>query len=175
MMTCVTIPERPLYQTQPIPVETAAKAMTPAACAIAVGSRSISSKVFASSRIAPTTRSPKLAIHASSPGSPAGGHSVANPTRLAANDGTSLADSSLEVSHMDRKDEFTRDRDVERGAAADERTGDILGLGSGPIAKGPDDLSTEYDPESVARRRSRMHESPDELATDRTPDRTTGV
>jgi len=77
---------------------------------------------------------------------------------------------------MDRKDEFTRDdRDVERGAVPEERTGDILGLGSGPIAKGPDDPSTEYDPESVARRRSRMHESPDELASDRTPDRTAGA
>ena len=77
---------------------------------------------------------------------------------------------------MDRKDEFTRDdRDVERGAVPEERTGDILGLGSGPIAKGPDDPSTEYDPESVARRRSRMHESPDELASHRTPDRTAGA
>lgn len=76
---------------------------------------------------------------------------------------------------MDRKDEFTRDdRDVERGAA-DERTGDILGLGSGPIAKGPDDPSTQYNPESVARRRSRMHDASDELATDRTPDRTSGA
>ena len=77
---------------------------------------------------------------------------------------------------MDRTDEFARDdRDVERGAAPEERTGDILGLGSGPIAKGPDDPSTEYDPESVARRRTRMHESPDELATDRTPGRTAGA
>jgi len=77
---------------------------------------------------------------------------------------------------MDRKDEFTRDdRDVERGAASEERTGDILGLGSGPIAKGPDDPSTAYDPESVSQRRSRMHESPDQLATDQTPDRTPGV
>ena len=76
---------------------------------------------------------------------------------------------------MDRKDEFTRDdRDVERGAA-DERTGDILGLGGGPIVKGPDDPSTQYDPESVARRRSRMHDASDELATDRTPDRTAGA
>jgi len=76
---------------------------------------------------------------------------------------------------MDRKDEFDRDgRDVERGAAPDERTGDVLGLG-GPIAKSPDDPSTEYDPESVARRRSRMHDGADEIVTDRTPGRTAGA
>ena len=77
---------------------------------------------------------------------------------------------------MDRKDEFYRDdRDVERGSVPEERTGDVLGLGGGPIAKGPDDPSTDYDPESVARRRTRMHDSADELVTDRSPERTPGV
>ena len=69
---------------------------------------------------------------------------------------------------MDRKDEFTRDdRDVERGAA-DERTGDILGLGSGPIAKGPDDPSTQDQsgvgraaPQPDARRVRRARDRPD--------------
>ena len=77
---------------------------------------------------------------------------------------------------MDRNDEFAReDRDVESGAVPEQRTGDILGLGSGPIAKGTDDPSTEYDPESVTHRRGRMLESADELVTDRTPERTSGV
>jgi hypothetical protein len=77
---------------------------------------------------------------------------------------------------MDRKDEFySDDRDVERGALPAERTGDVLGLGGGPIAKSPDDPSTEYDPESVARRRSRMHDSADEVVSDRTPERTSGA
>ena len=77
---------------------------------------------------------------------------------------------------MDRKDEFSPDdRDVERGAIPEERTGDILGLGSGPIAKGPDDPSADYDPESVSRRRTRMYDSADELVSDRTPERSAGA
>jgi hypothetical protein len=77
---------------------------------------------------------------------------------------------------MDRKDEFDRsERDVERSAPAEERTGDILGLGSGPIAKAADDPATEYDPEAVARRRGRMSDSADGLVSDRAPERSSGA
>lgn len=73
---------------------------------------------------------------------------------------------------MDRKDELKRERDLERGAAPDERTGDVLGLSGGPIAKTSDDPSTEYDPEAVAHRRARMHDAADELVAERTAERT---
>ena len=54
---------------------------------------------------------------------------------------------------MDRFDEakpvHTSDRNDE------ERPGDVLGIAGGPVVKAPDDPSTDYDQESIARRRAR--------------------
>jgi hypothetical protein len=44
----------------------------------------------------------------------------------------------------------------------DKITNGILGLGGAPVPKEPTDPSAENDPESVARRRSRMREGDDE-------------
>ena len=49
--------------------------------------------------------------------------------------------------------------DAERPSDREERTGDILGLAGAPVPKSPDDPSTEYDPESVAKRRDRILDS----------------
>ena len=64
--------------------------------------------------------------------------------------------------------------DVERQSGREERTGDILGLGSGPVPKSADDPSTEYDPESVAKRRDRLRSSGDEGVSGGT-DRSSGA
>jgi len=50
-------------------------------------------------------------------------------------------------------------------------TSGILGLGGAPVPKSPDDPTTEHDPESVARRRSRMREGTDEPVQTEDPDR----
>jgi len=63
---------------------------------------------------------------------------------------------------MDRSDEY---RDVERSGETDQetpRSGDILGIGSGPVPKAPGDPSTAHDPESAAKRRHRMHSGEDQ-------------
>ena len=63
---------------------------------------------------------------------------------------------------MDRSDEFDPDlRPAERVEGNEERTGDVLGLG-GAVAKAPGDPSADQDPESAARRRSRMRGEGDE-------------
>ena len=58
---------------------------------------------------------------------------------------------------MDRTDEYNRDeRDVEHVKGRDERSGDVLGLGGGPVPRAPGDPSAEHDPEAVAKRRDRV-------------------
>lgn len=52
----------------------------------------------------------------------------------------------------------------------DKITSGILGLGGSPVPKAPTDPVTEYDEESVARRRGRMSEEP-ETVTPEDPDR----
>ena len=66
---------------------------------------------------------------------------------------------------MDIKDDDQRDRSVDAGEPA--RAGDVLGLGGSAVPKAPSDPTTEYDEESIARRRARAA-GEDELATDRT-------
>ena len=53
---------------------------------------------------------------------------------------------------MDRSDEKKRSR-----SDADEalREGEVLGLGGSAVPKSPDDQVTEFDEESIARRRAR--------------------
>jgi hypothetical protein len=53
----------------------------------------------------------------------------------------------------------------------DPITNGILGLGGAPVPKEPTDPTTENDPESVARRRTRMREDLDEHAQTEDPDR----
>jgi hypothetical protein len=48
----------------------------------------------------------------------------------------------------------------------DNTTSGILGLGGTPVPKSPADPTTEYDPESVAQRRARMHEGEREADAD---------
>jgi hypothetical protein len=66
---------------------------------------------------------------------------------------------------MDRSDEYDRE----------ERTGDILGLGAGPVPKSPGDPSTEPDPESAGKRRERVRSTDDEGPNRRTPQPTPGA
>jgi hypothetical protein len=49
----------------------------------------------------------------------------------------------------------------------DKITSGILGLGGAAVPKTPGDPSTEYDAESVAQRRARMHQGEAEADTDR--------
>ena len=53
----------------------------------------------------------------------------------------------------------------------DKITSGILGLGGAPVPKEPGDPSAENDPESVARRRSRMRGGEDETVQTEEPDR----
>jgi hypothetical protein len=53
----------------------------------------------------------------------------------------------------------------------DKITSGILGLGGAPVPKEPGDPSAEHDPESVARRRSRMREEEAETVQTEDPDR----
>lgn len=64
---------------------------------------------------------------------------------------------------MDRFDE-KKDGD---DAGEMERTGDVLGLGGGPVPKEPDDPSTSDDPESIAQRRERTREDDETLTSHR--------
>lgn len=63
-----------------------------------------------------------------------------------------------------RSDESAVVRDAETPAPVDiardtpKRAGDILGLGGSVVPKAADDPTTEYDEESVARRRARSNE-----------------
>ena len=62
---------------------------------------------------------------------------------------------------MDRYDEKKNDRTDEVGENESPRKGDILGLSDVAVPKEPGDPSTEYDAESVAKRRARaMEEEP---------------
>ena len=74
---------------------------------------------------------------------------------------------------MDRSDEFDREaRPAERVQGSEERTGDVLGLGGAAVPKTAGDPSAEQDPESIAKRRSRMREEGDEgsgVTVDRSP------
>ena len=70
---------------------------------------------------------------------------------------------------------YERRRDVEHASSHGERTGDILGLGSGPVPKPPDDPSTEYDPEAVTKRRVRVRSEDDEGPSRSTPGWTAGA
>jgi hypothetical protein len=57
---------------------------------------------------------------------------------------------------MDRPDERKPvHSDKAEGRDEPEREGDILGLGGAAVPKAPDDPTTEYDEESIARRRER--------------------
>ena len=77
---------------------------------------------------------------------------------------------------MDRSDEYDREeRDVERSSSREERAGDVLGLGGGPVPKSPGDPSADHDPEAVSHRRERMRGAGDEGVSSRTPDRTAGA
>ncbi len=58
---------------------------------------------------------------------------------------------------MDRYDE-KNDRTDEVGESESPRKGDILGLSDVAVPKEPGDPSTEYDAESVAKRRARATE-----------------
>ena len=49
----------------------------------------------------------------------------------------------------------------------DKITSGILGLGGAAVPKTPGDPSTEYDAESVAQRRARMHQGEAEAEADR--------
>ena len=49
----------------------------------------------------------------------------------------------------------------------DKITSGILGLGGAPVPKTPGDPTTEFDAESVAQRRARMHQGEAEAAEDR--------
>lgn len=49
----------------------------------------------------------------------------------------------------------------------DKVTSGILGLGGAAVPKAPGDPSTEYDAESVAQRRARMHQGEAEAEADR--------
>jgi hypothetical protein len=53
----------------------------------------------------------------------------------------------------------------------DKITSGILGLGGAPVPKEPTDPSAENDPESIARRRSRMREAEDEQVQSEAADR----
>ena len=55
---------------------------------------------------------------------------------------------------MDRYDEKKDRMDSDEMA----RTGDVLGLGGSAVPKMPGDPSASNDPDSIARRRERMHE-----------------
>lgn len=59
---------------------------------------------------------------------------------------------------MDRHDEKKPVRNPEGRTEADERTGDVLGLGGSTVPKAPDDPSTGYDDQSRAQRRQRTRE-----------------
>lgn len=50
----------------------------------------------------------------------------------------------------------------------DKVTSGILGLGGTRVPKSPEDPTTEYDAESVAQRRARMHEGEADDQADRT-------
>jgi hypothetical protein len=70
---------------------------------------------------------------------------------------------------MDRHDEKRRH---EHDDDTVERTGDTLGLGGAAVPKAPGDPVTEYDEESVRRRRERMSGATDETTgTNEDPDR----
>jgi hypothetical protein len=56
---------------------------------------------------------------------------------------------------MDRNDERKHDRMQDEDTERPARSGDVLGLGGADVPKTPGDPSTEYDEESVARRRER--------------------
>jgi hypothetical protein len=57
---------------------------------------------------------------------------------------------------MDRYDER---KTGEPDRSADDRSGDVLGLGGAAVPKQPGDPSASHDPEAAARRRERMRES----------------
>ena len=80
---------------------------------------------------------------------------------------------------MDRSDEFDREpRPAERAEGSEERTGDVLGLGGAAVPKAAGDPSAEQDPESVAKRRSRMRGEGDEgsgVTVDRGSGGATGI
>jgi hypothetical protein len=68
---------------------------------------------------------------------------------------------------MDRYDDTKRVRSDDDETPP--RQGDVLGLGGADVPKTPGDPSTEYDAESVARRRARARAEgePETTATDR--------
>ena len=57
----------------------------------------------------------------------------------------------------------------------DKITSGILGLGGGPVPKAPGDPTTEYDAESVAQRRARMHQGEAEALADTTEEQHHGA
>lgn len=78
---------------------------------------------------------------------------------------------------MDRFDERKTDysTDEERVSRDEGRSGDVLGLGGGPVPKGPGDPSATDDPEAVARRRDRMHGDADEGVSNANPSHGAGA
>jgi hypothetical protein len=47
----------------------------------------------------------------------------------------------------------------------------VLGIGNTDVPKGPNDPTTEYDEESIAKRRSRLRSGEEESVTQEDPDR----
>ncbi len=78
------------------------------------------------------------------------------------------------TSGADVPDEVSRDADMARDHDMPKREGDILGLGGVVVPKDANDPSTEYDEESIARRRARSAPL-DESTADRNMSRGAGA
>lgn len=70
-----------------------------------------------------------------------------------------------ESKHVSHDTDMSRDAEMPRDDDRPKREGDILGLGGMVVPKDSDDPTTEYDEESIARRRARSA-VPDEPAAD---------
>ena len=71
---------------------------------------------------------------------------------------------------MDRFDERRPDSESAGNhsvGSSDDRPGDILGLGRGPVPKAPGDPTASDDPESAAHRRERMHDGENDGVSNR--------
>lgn len=69
---------------------------------------------------------------------------------------------------MDRDDEKKHVHNPEARDEHDVRQGDVLGLGGTEVPKAPGDPTTEYDEESIARRRERASGAGEAQVADRT-------
>lgn len=72
---------------------------------------------------------------------------------------------------MDRYDEARDQRTDDVRTDDTTRSGDVLGLGGTAVPKSPGDATTEYDEESVARRRERALGEDEPARTTEDPDR----